>query len=102
MNDKTFEMIEKLYNRMEEGFKDVKTELKQDIARVELNMVRMEHESALKFGAVFDGLTANTEAISELKTGLMANTEAINELKLEVKSLKKEVENHEIKLKLVK
>lgn len=109
MEDKTYELIEKLYNRMEERFNEqdskidsVKTELKQDINRVELNMVRMEHESALKFGAVFDGLTANTEAISELKTGLMANTEAVNVLKLEVKSLKKEVENHEIKLKLVK
>lgn len=112
MDDKTFALLEKLYVEMmglrtelKDDIQGLRTELKDDIQglRTELNdkidgvrsematksdLARMEHDNAQKFGALFDGLSANTEAIHELK--------------VEVQALKKEVENHEIKLKLVK
>ena len=95
MEDKTFELIEKLYNRMEERFNEqdtridrVKTELKQDITRVELNMVRMEDKFDTKLSALFDGVTTNTESI--------------NNLRVEMKALETKVETHEVKLKIVK
>jgi archaellum component FlaC len=84
MEDKTFALLENLYVEM----MGLRTEFKEDIQGLRTDMARMEHDNAQKFGALFDGLSANTEAIHELKG--------------EVQALKKEVENHEIKLKLVK
>lgn len=84
MEDKTFELIEKLYNRMEERF----SEQGEKIARIELNMVRMEDKFETKFSALFDGVTANTEAINNLRS--------------EMKTLETKVDDHEVKLKIVK
>lgn len=90
MEDKTFVLIEKLYIEMQ----GMRSELGAEIQGVRSEMAtksdlaRMEHENSEKFRALFDGLSGNTEAIQELKT--------------EIQALKKEVENHEIKLKLVK
>lgn len=84
MEDKTFELIEKLYNRMEERF----SEQGEKIARIELNMVRMEDKFETKFSALFDGVTANTEAINNLRS--------------EMKTLEMKVDDHEVKLKIVK
>jgi len=90
VEDKTFEMIEKLYGRMEQGFQamnmrmdtiESKMATKQDLARIEQTI-------GGKIDALFDGYKANTEAIHDLKT--------------ELQIVKKEVENHEIKLKVVK
>jgi len=90
MDDKIFEMFEKLYGRMEDGFKEIRTEMatKEDVARLEGNLARLEHAHGQKLDALFDGYKSNTEAIQGLRT--------------DVQLLKKEVENHEIKLKLVK
>jgi len=95
MQDKTFELVEKLYNRMEDGFnsvraeiQDVKTELKQGIARMEQNMVRMEQKYDNKIDILFDAVQSNTEAINSLRSDMQ---------KLEAK-----VDAHEIKLKIVK
>lgn len=130
MEDKTFELIEKLYSRMEEGFSDlhgeingVKTELKQDMAR-------MEQKFDDKISALFDGLTVNTEAverlelkvdslgskvdnldlkvqgntkaIERLEVKVRENTEAINGLKGEMQKLETKVDEHEVRLRIVK
>ncbi len=57
------------------------------MGRVEGTLTRIEHDHGQKLEALFDGYKANTEAIKELKT--------------EVQVLKKEVETHEVKLKIV-
>lgn len=105
MEDKTFEMIEKLYNRMEEGFSRIDerfsrvderfeqidgrfTGIESELRLVSQSVVRIEHDHGQKLDALFDGYKANTEAIQELRT--------------DVKELKKEVETHEVKLKIVK
>jgi len=99
MEDKTFELIEKLYCRMEEGFKEVKTEviaeiqgieqrLEQRIDRVEQNMVRLEQKFDDKIGILFDAVQGNTEAIGDLKG--------------EMQKLETKVDEHEVKLKIVK
>lgn len=99
MEDKTFQLIEKLYNRMEDGFKEVKTELTaeiqgvekrlgQRIDRVEQNMARMEQKFDDKIGILFDAVQGNSEAINSLRT--------------EMQTLETKVDEHEVKLKIVK
>ena len=94
MEDKTFELVEKLYNRMEEGFKEIRSEMatKADLARIQTelkqDMARMEYKFDNKIDILFDAVQGNTEAINSLRTDMQ---------KLEAK-----VDAHEIKLKIVK
>jgi len=90
VEDKTFELLEKLYNRMEERFSDIESRMatNQDLARVEQNMVRLEDKFDTKISALFDGVTGNTEAIDRLR--------------VEMTKLETKVEEHEVKLKIVK
>ncbi len=90
MEDKTFEMLEKLYNRMEEGFKEIRSEMatKDDIKEVRQDMARMEQKFDDKIGILFDAVQGNTEAI--------------NGLKAEMQKLETKVDAHEVKLKIVK
>lgn len=95
MEDKTFELIEKLYSRMEEGFKSVndradgiESKMEKGFNEVNQNMARMEDKFNTKISALFDGLTANTEAINNLRT--------------DMQTLETKVDAHEVKLKIVK
>lgn len=90
MEDRTFVMIEKLYNRMEERFSEMESKMatKEDLARVEQNMTRMEQKFDDKIGILFDAVQGNTEAI--------------NNLRVEMKTLETKVDDHEVKLKIVK
>lgn len=97
MKDKSFELLEKLYIRMEEGFARVDerfvqvderfTQVDGTLTGIQKDIVRIENNHGAKLDALFDGYKANTEAIQELKG--------------EVQVLKKEVETHEVKLKIV-
>lgn len=94
MQDKTFELVEKLYNRMEEGFKEICSEMatKADLARIQTelkqDMARMEYKFDNKIDIFLDAVRGNTEAINSTRADMQ---------KLEAK-----VDAHEIKLKIVK
>ena len=59
-----------------------------DIRRIEAALIRFENKAEGRFDALIDGYKQNTEAIYEISR--------------DVKSLKSVVEQHEIKLKIVK
>jgi hypothetical protein len=61
---------------------------KDDIRRLEGALCRFENKAESKFDALFDGYKQNTEAIYELRR--------------DVHNLKAIVEQHEVKLKIVK
>lgn len=61
---------------------------KDDIRRLEGALFRFENKAERKFDALFDGYKQNTEAICELRK--------------DVENLKAVVEQHEVKLKIVK
>ena len=90
MEDRTFELIEKLYNRMEEGFNGIRSEMatKDDLSsmksELKQDMTRMEQKFDDKISALFDGLTVNTEAVERLEVKVQGNTEAINSLRAEM------------------
>ncbi|HOR86142.1 MAG TPA: hypothetical protein PLL98_06605 [Bacillota bacterium] len=61
---------------------------KDDIKRLEGALFRFENNAERKFDALFDGYSQNTEAIYELRR--------------DIEHLKAIVEQHEVKLKIVK
>lgn len=70
------------------GIKEEMTSMKGDITSMKGDIVRMENKMDEKFGALFDGYAANTQAIVGL-TG-------------QVGKLQKIVSSHEVHLKVVK
>lgn len=70
------------------GIKEEMTSMKGDITSMKGDIVRMENKMDEKFGALFDGYAANTQAVVGL-TG-------------QFQKLEKTVSNHEVRLKVVK
>lgn len=91
MDEKSFELIEKLYIEMQGMRSEMQTgfiQVDRELQNVRQDIVRIENNHGSKLDALFDGYKANTEAIQDIKC--------------EVQALKKEVETHEVKLKIVK
>ena len=98
MDDKNFELLEKLYIRMVEGFTRVDQRfeqidqrfdhLEQRVGRLEQTVTRIENDHGQKLQALFDGYQAHTDAIETLNGT--------------VSQLKTTVEKHEVKLKIVR
>lgn len=86
MEEKVFDLLAQLYNEI----KSIKANMatKDDIKRLEGALFRFENNAERKFDALFDGYSQNTEAIYELRR--------------DVEHLKAIVEQHEVKLKIVK
>lgn len=98
MEDKIFELMTKMYGEMQQGFSNMnnrleKLESKVDsiderLMKVENKVTVMEDENKLRFNALFDGYKHNTEVLYGLET--------------DIKNLTKVVNNHEVKLTIVK
>ncbi|HPL54086.1 MAG TPA: hypothetical protein PLW11_08100 [Bacillota bacterium] len=86
MEEKVFDLLAQLYNEI----KSIKANMatKDDIKRLEGALFRFENNAERKFDALFDGYSQNTEAIYELRR--------------DIEHLKAIVEQHEVKLKIVK
>lgn len=109
MEDKTFELMEKMYVEMRKGFESINgeingiksvmatqediTNLKNDIDDVKSIMatqgdiMRLEHKMDQNHKALFDGYKQNTEAITELKK--------------DIRDIKDILETHEVRLKAI-
>lgn len=104
-NDKLFDLMSKMYNEMNAGFKGVKedingikqdvSELKQDVAGlkkdVKVLQTKIEVDISTKIEALQDGYKQNYETLTEIKKTVQANTEAIDEINLNLTWLKEDV-----------
>ena len=89
--DQTFELITKLYARMEDQFEKIDQrfeKIDQRFDKSDQNMARMEFE--LK------------EQIAILHDAVQGNTEQIQVLSSRMEKMEKTIEKHEIKLRIVK
>jgi predicted nucleic acid-binding Zn-ribbon protein len=84
MEDKSFELISKMYAEMHEGFKEIKEEIRD----VKLDILTLENKMDTHHKALYDGYVQNSESI--------------NGLQQEVAKLTDKVEHQEIKLQVVK
>ena len=95
MEDKIFELIEKMYNEMQNGFREVckdiiRLDRKVDdkVDDVRQDIVRLENKMDENHKALYDGYKQNSEAVTEIRE--------------DIKDLKFRVENQEIALKVIR
>lgn len=63
MEDKTFELLEKMYSEMINGFKEVKSE----ISEVKDRVITIENDHGRKLVALFDGHIQNTQQLDRIE-----------------------------------
>lgn len=91
MEKELFELMTKLYNKvesMETEMKEMKQELKQDIldAKQELkqDIVRLENKMDDKLSALFDAREVGIDKETEISTGLQRVESKVDKLELKV------------------
>jgi len=83
LEDKIYNLLEKMFNEMNEMRKDVKNnndqiiEVRKDIKnnsdeikKVQYNLVRLENDITPKIKSLFDGYTLNTEILHRIEAKL--------------------------------
>lgn len=66
MQDKTFELLEKLFIEVQSMKEDVK-DIKQDVHCLKNQVTKIEVEHGQKLDALFDGYKQNTEIIKRIE-----------------------------------
>lgn len=86
-NNKTFELMTKMYAEMQEGFKDVKNDIsgmkgdisnmKDDINDFKKTVVNIEQDHGKKLEALFDGYKQNSEQLTRIEDEVSKHEEVI-------------------------
>ena len=88
MEDKSFELIEKLYTEMQKGFNNLGAEIKEVRQEVVKTNIYIEQKIEPKLSVLFDGNTQTNDKLDRIE-----NT---------VNSLVEKVENQELEIKVVR
>ncbi|WP_432408880.1 hypothetical protein [Wukongibacter sp. M2B1] len=88
MEDKTFELLTKMYSEMQSGLKEVRNEMQNGFKEVRQDIVRLESKMDENHKALYDGYIQNSEAITEIRE--------------DIRELKSRVENQEIELRVIR
>jgi len=88
MEDKTFELLTKMYGEMQSGFARLDKKIDDKIDSVKKDIVKLESKMDENHKALYDGYKQCMEGI--------------NELRKEVKEIDKKVETQEIELRVIK
>ena len=70
MEDKIFELIEKMYNEMQNGFREVRKDiirLDRKVDDVRQDIVRLENKMDENHKVLYGGYKQNSEAITEIR-----------------------------------
>lgn len=70
MEDKVFELLEKMYTDLKSEMKSVKNELKNDIQNVGNQVAKLENDLVPKIEILFDGYRQLSEGQEEIKSQL--------------------------------
>ncbi len=88
MENKTFELLTKMYSEMQSGFSRLDKKIDDKIDVVRKDIVRLENKMDENHKALYDGYKQNSEAITEIRE--------------DIKELKSRVENQEIELRVIR
>ena len=88
MENKTFELLEKMYSDIQSRFDMMGNEIKEVRKEMQNGFVRLENKMDENHKALYDGYKQNSEAITEIKE--------------DIKELKSRVENQEIELRVIR
>ena len=88
MENKTFELLEKMYSDIQSRFDMMGNEIKEVRKEMQNGFVRLENKMDENHKALYDGYKQNSEAITEIRE--------------DIKELKSKVENQEIELRVIR
>jgi hypothetical protein len=87
MENKVFELIEKLYVEMKEGFKSVDNrfekldtevnEIKRELSSVNKTVIKIEQDHGAKLDVLFDGQKQHTEQLDRIEKEVAKHEEVI-------------------------
>lgn len=75
-----FELMSKMYSEMQEGFKEVKSEIaenRNEIKDIKRTVVNIEHDHGKKLEALFDGYTQNSQKLDRIENEVNKHEEII-------------------------
>lgn len=82
--EKTFELMTKMYNEMNKGFRDVYDEMhngfkevNEKIDEVKKTVANIENDHGQKLSALFDGYSQNSSKLDRIETELSKHEEII-------------------------
>ncbi len=75
MEDKVFDLIEKIYAEMKQQFEIVNKKLDEKVDKTDI--VRFENDLAPKIEALFDGYKQNTETLNRIEKEVSKQEEII-------------------------
>lgn len=77
MEEKTFELIEKMYNEFGKRFDALENDVKDLKDQSKKNNVIIEHEIAPKITSLFDGYKQNSDMLSRIESEVSKHEEII-------------------------
>lgn len=79
VEDKIYELMEKMYIEMQEGFKEVKTDIKD----LRESQARIEFEHGEKLSALFDGYQQDSDKLDRLEITVAMHNDKLDFLEKE-------------------
>lgn len=77
MDDKLFELVEKMYSDLKNEISSVKKDLTNEIRTVGNQVLRMENDIKPKIEALFDGYKQNTETLERIEKEVSKQEEIV-------------------------
>ena len=110
MEEKTFELIEKMYSEMQKGFSAIRSEMAEGFTEVRREMtegfteVRHEMDEGLSGVRQSIVLLENKVDVNlkALYDGYQQNTESINRIEKKIDILDEKVDRHDLEIRVIK
>ena len=90
MEDKTFELLEKMY-----------ADLKNEIQHVGNKVTKLEHETNIKFSALFDGYKQTYEKLQEHDKRFDEHDKRFDDIENKLNNISAKVSSHDSKLEVL-
>ncbi|NLI89953.1 MAG: hypothetical protein GX366_06050 [Epulopiscium sp.] len=76
-NEKLFELVTKIYSEMQEGFEELKEEIRENKASTTKIESKIENDITSKLEALFDGHIQNTHQLERIEKEVLKHDEII-------------------------
>ncbi|MBE3100756.1 MAG: hypothetical protein IMZ47_00560 [Firmicutes bacterium] len=99
MEEKTFELIEKMYSEMQKGFSAIRSEMAEGFSEVRREMTEGFTEVRQSIVLLENKVDVNLKALYD---GYQQNTESINRIEKKIDILDEKVDRHDLEIRVIK
>ena len=99
MEEKTFELIEKMYSEMQKGFSAIRSEMAEGFTEVRREMTEGFTEVRQSIVLLENKVDVNLKALYD---GYQQNTESINRIEKKIDKLDEKVDRHDLEIRVIK